>query len=192
MERRKLVRLMAGTAAIALMPGLAGCVVERTVYRPAPAPRPVYRPPEYYNYYYYPNVAVYYHIQTGFYWYFTDGYWRRSRRLPRHIRLRGPRHMFTIRDDNPYQRHRDHRRSYGGPHRGYGPDDRWRYDRNDRNRGRDDDDQGNGRDRRRGDDNDQGNRRDRRQGDDRNNNRGNGQNDNRRRSDDDHNNSLNR
>ncbi|MBE9552151.1 MAG: hypothetical protein IMF05_01680, partial [Proteobacteria bacterium] len=187
MERRKLVRLMAGTAAIALMPGLAGCVVERTVYQPAPVPRPVYRPPEYYNYYYYPNVAVYYHIQTGFYWYFTDGYWRRSRRLPRHIHLRGPRHTFVIRDENPYQRHRDHRRRYGGPHRGRGPDDSWRYDRNDRNRGHDDG-RGNGRDRRRGDDDDRGNGRDRRQGDGRDNNRGNGQNDNRRRGDDDHNN----
>ena len=78
MERRKLIRLMSSAAAIALMPGLAGCVVERPVYRQAPAPGPRYQPQDQYSYYYYPDVAVYFHITTGYYWYFVHGSWRRA------------------------------------------------------------------------------------------------------------------
>jgi len=168
MERRKIIRLMGSTAVLALMPAMAGCVTERTVYRQAPPPQ--YQPPVDYRYYYYPEVAVYFHIATGFYWYFIHGHWRRARRLPQHIHLRGPRYTFVIRDEYPYQHYHDHRRRYGNPHEGYGPGKDWHYDRDDRGRG-DDDDRGNGRGR--GDD-DRGNGHGRGGDDDQNGNRGNG------------------
>lgn len=109
MDRRTFVRLTAGSAMVALMPGMTACTTERTVYRTAP---PAY-PPEYYRYYYYPNAGVYYQVYTGFYFYFFNGAWRRTRQRPVFLNLdRRTRVIIVIRDERPYDRHREHERRY--------------------------------------------------------------------------------
>jgi hypothetical protein len=104
---------MASTAATAALPGLAACGSHghygggTAVYVPAP------QPPAYYEYYYYPDVMVYYHIHTGFYHYYFNGAWRRTRQRPGFLHLDDRRrHMIVIRDEHPHARHAEHRRKY--------------------------------------------------------------------------------
>ena len=108
MERRKLIGLLGGACIAAIAPGLAGC------YGPAPH-GPSY-PPQYYDYYYYPHVNVYFHIYTGWYYYLSGDVWLRTRRLPPHIRL-DPRYRrpVVIREDPPHRRHPEHRKTYPPP-----------------------------------------------------------------------------
>lgn len=102
----------------ALLSGLTGCAtVDEREYPPDErAPDYEYRPVfTDYDYYFYPNVAVYLHIRTGYYFYEEHGRWVRVRQLPPHIRLdvRHRRHMI-IRDPYPYIRYTEHARVYGG------------------------------------------------------------------------------
>lgn len=110
MERRKLIGLLGGAGIAAIFPGLAGC------YGPAPYGPPHPTPPQYYDYYYYPHVDVYFHIYTGWYYYRSGDVWRRTRRLPPHIRL-DPRYRrpIVVRDDPPHRKYPEHRKTYPPP-----------------------------------------------------------------------------
>lgn len=101
----------------ALLSGLTACTTvhehdypprERVPYH---EPSPVYSE---YDYYFYPNVAVYFQISSGFYFYEEHGRWVRVRQLPPYIYLdsRYRRHL-NIRDPYPYIRYTEHARQYG-------------------------------------------------------------------------------
>lgn len=100
-----------------LLSGLTACTtVHEHEYPPRDRvpyhePRPVYSE---YDYYFYPNVAVYLQISTGFYYYEDRGRWVRVRQLPPNIYLdsRYRRHL-NIRDPYPYMRYPEHARQYG-------------------------------------------------------------------------------
>ena len=111
MVERNRVRLLTSFAAAMLLPGLSGC---GGPYQEAP-PRYGY-PPYYYDYHYYPDVYVYFHIYTGWYYYWYDGIWWRSRDLPPYIHLH-PRYrvLLQIRDEYPYIHHDQHRLRYPPP-----------------------------------------------------------------------------
>lgn len=113
MDRREMMRILAGGAAIAV----TGC---GPAYYQAPPPRPAW----YYDYYYYPHVGVYFHIYSGYYYYPVDGRWHRARTLPSRIYL-DPRVRvrLDIKADRPYVRYDRHRRAYPPP-RQYRPDPR--------------------------------------------------------------------
>lgn len=111
MERRKLVRLVVGAAAIVLLPALAGCAGHYTQARVVHTTAP--RPMAYYEYYYYPDVMVYYHIHTGYYYYFFNKEWRRTRQRPGFLYLDDRRRQsVVIRDAQPYAQHAEHRKKY--------------------------------------------------------------------------------
>lgn len=70
-----------------------------------------YGPPSYYgsaiyhpyDYFYYPSVRVYFQYSTGFYFYFLDGVWVRSKILPPRFRLNpSDRVPLRIPSDKPY------------------------------------------------------------------------------------------
>jgi hypothetical protein len=105
MNRRRFFQLMLGGALTTFGSGLTACAV----YRPYP------RNPHY-NYYYYPDVDVYFHIYTGYYYYVVDHVWVRSRTLPHYIYLSpAQRRTLSIHDAHPYTRNRAHRRQFGLP-----------------------------------------------------------------------------
>ena len=107
MHRRQFIRLLSGSAAVALGFGLAGCTYDGDY----PTRRRISYPAPDYGYYYYPDVNVYFHIITGFYYYHHGSVWHRSRRLPRHFHLnRHHRRRLYIREPRPYDRNREHRR----------------------------------------------------------------------------------
>jgi len=109
MHRRQFIRLLSTKAAISLGFGLVGCVY----YEDYPQEQIYSYPSSYYDYYYYPDVNVYFHIHTGYFYHQDGGAWRRSRSLPRHIHLsRRHRRRVSIRGQRPYDRNREHRRRY--------------------------------------------------------------------------------
>ena len=100
---------------IAMAASLSACVYDPYYHGPAPA-HPHYYPyyyPYYYDYYYYPSAQVYFQFSTGFYFYFLNNRWIKTRVLPPHIHLY-PRERVTIRldTDKPYLKHRDHVKKY--------------------------------------------------------------------------------
>jgi len=110
MKRREIIRLLTGGTAAVAMLGLSGCIYYPESYAAAPAYDGRYRD---YDYYYYPDVNVYFHILTGWYWWHDGGAWRRARTLPRHIHVRPERrHRMVIRDREPWRRNHEHRREY--------------------------------------------------------------------------------
>ncbi len=83
----------------------------------------------YYHYHYYPDIRVYYDTRRGFYFYYTNTGWTKSRYPPKRFHLR--RHSYQklrIRHANPYLRHgRSNKRSKRHrKHRGHRNDN---YDR---------------------------------------------------------------
>ncbi|MCB1742368.1 MAG: hypothetical protein KDK91_18480 [Gammaproteobacteria bacterium] len=82
------------------------------VYVPADSGPGPYRP-DYYDYYFYPDVGVYFHLYSGYY-YYRDGHsWLRARVLPPGIHLdHRVRRLLVIHDDPPYRRHETYRREY--------------------------------------------------------------------------------
>jgi hypothetical protein len=101
----------------ALLSGMTACTTVHEHESPprdrAPyyEPRPVYSD---YDYYFYPNVAVYLQISTGFYYYEDRGRWLRVRQLPPSIHLDSRyRRQLIIRDPYPYVRYTEHARTYG-------------------------------------------------------------------------------
>ena len=100
---------------IVLAASLSACVYDPYYHRPAPAHHhyyPYYYP-YYYDYYYYPSVQVYFQFSTGFYFYFSNHRWIKTRVLPPHIHLY-PRERVTIRldGDKPYLKHHEHVKKY--------------------------------------------------------------------------------
>lgn len=128
------VALSGPTLALALVLGLAilpaGCAYN--VYEPAPYSRPTvrYHSPHYYDYHYYPNVGVYFHIYSGRYYYRSRNKWVHGRYLPSYIYI-GPRERIHLRiwADFPYRYHDTHRRRFH-PYPGYRP--HWERDRYER------------------------------------------------------------
>jgi hypothetical protein len=59
-----------------------------------------------YNYQYYPSTQIYYDTGRSIYFYFNNGEWRASKRLPGQIQL-GSGHNITLgmNTDKPYQHH---------------------------------------------------------------------------------------
>ena len=112
MEKRQFLRLLCGGGALVLTGALSACVEPYPVRR-----RPVRYDPDYY---YYPDVNVYFGIATGYYYYFDNTYWIRSRTLPRRIvlvpRYRRP---IYVGHPEPHRFNREHRRRYrlAGPTR---------------------------------------------------------------------------
>jgi len=115
------MRLGSGLRLVALVFAvlvLQGCnVVVRAPVRPVPpAHAPAYgyhQDDYYYEYYYYPSAQVYFHIYTGYYYYFTGHRWVRTRVLPPRIRLYSrDRYQFTQREGRPYERHEYYQKQY--------------------------------------------------------------------------------
>lgn len=105
--RRSFVALLA--IAIAIAVGLQACTYVAHPARPATQ----LHPPQYYDYYYYPDVDVYYHIYLGSYYYRAGRNWVKVRVLPSHIHLdhqyRVPVHVMH---DTPYVKHEEHWQKY--------------------------------------------------------------------------------
>ena len=104
-RRNFLKRLSSGALGLAGL-GMAGCdeTYTRTTVRPVHSS---------FDYYYYPDSNIYFHISTGTYYYYVDGVWSYSRSLPSYFLL-DPyyRVRIVIRDRYPYLRNNEHRRMY--------------------------------------------------------------------------------
>ena len=121
MKRRSFILAIA--AASVTLPGCAAT----PVYVNAP-PGPPHR--YYYDYYYYPDVSVYFHLFSGTYWYRDHGAWVNIRALPSHIHLdHRHRKPLVTHDPRPYRHWHDHSKRYRAP-RGYRPEPR--HDRRER------------------------------------------------------------
>jgi len=75
---------------------------------------PRYDEPDHrYDYYYYPNVGVYFSLYSGDYFYRRDNHWVSVRVLPRHIHV-DPRirRTLVVHDDAPYRKYEQHRERY--------------------------------------------------------------------------------
>ena len=118
MQRRRFIKLfLAGSLGGAGL-GLSGC--EEYDFRSYGR----------YDYDYYPDSDVYYHSWTGSYYYYRDGIWIRTSKLPVHIVLKPfYRRRIRIIDRYPYLRNKEHRRRFPHrPHR-HSPNDRLISDR---------------------------------------------------------------
>ena len=109
MHRRSFLKMLTGSGAILIGASISGCVVHS---EPPHKQRPVHVERDY-DYYYYPNVNVYFHISSGFYYYWHRDIWVRARNLPRQYHLNhGHRKRLRIRDRHPYTRNHEHRREH--------------------------------------------------------------------------------
>ena len=122
MKRRSFLAALAASATV------SACGPVPVRHGPPPyAPGP---PSYYYDYYYYPDVSVYFHLYSGHYWYRDRGAWINTRILPPHIHLdHRVRRPIVIRDPRPYARWHRHREEFRQP-RGYRRDRR--HDRGER------------------------------------------------------------
>lgn len=95
---------------VALVGGLAACTYTPAYHR---APPRYVHPPYYYDYYYYPNTDVYFHIYSGRYYYHAPKRWVRVKTLPKRIYL-DHRYRVPLRvwNEKPYAHHREHRDRY--------------------------------------------------------------------------------
>lgn len=88
------------------------------------------RPPQNYDYHYYPSARAYFHLYSDYYYYRPYNTWLRVRTLPPGIYL-GPRERVHLRvwSNKPYLYHDIHRQRYH-PYPGYRRDpNRDRYER---------------------------------------------------------------
>ncbi len=108
--------LLTGTTLVAM----TGC---SDGYRVRPEPyRTVYYSP--YDYYYYPNVSVYFHVSSGYYYYRDGINWLRVRTLPARFYLNDrDRVRIVINSSKPYNQYREHRVQYA-PRANYQRDSR--------------------------------------------------------------------
>lgn len=98
------------------------------------SPRYADAPPYGYEYYYYPNVGVYFHLISGDYYYRDRDHWSRVRVLPPSILLdHRLRRTVVIKEREPYH-HFDRYREEHRPPPGFRPDPR--YDRPERDHNR--------------------------------------------------------
>ena len=89
--------------ALGLSVTFAGCVYDPVYYGP-PA-YPDYHP-NYYDYYYYPSVGVYFHFTSGYYYYRDRDRWVRVKRLPPNIHIDAKdRVKLRIDSDKPYTKY---------------------------------------------------------------------------------------
>lgn len=89
---------------------LTGCVYDPIYYGPPAYPQ--YHP-YYYDYYFYPSARVYFQFTTGFYFYWLDGVWVKSRTLPPQIHLSlFDRVRIKVEDERPYLKYDEHVRIY--------------------------------------------------------------------------------
>lgn len=89
---------------------LTACVYDPVYYGP---PSYTQYHPYYYDYYFYPTARVYFQFTTGYYFYWLDGRWVKSRVLPPQIHLSlFDRVRIKIQEDNPYTKFDEHIRLY--------------------------------------------------------------------------------
>lgn len=70
-------------------------------------------PSHYYDYWYFPDRHIYYHIYSGWYYYRDHGRWWRVRHLPPHISPDwSRRRRFNMRGSTPWQQHQEDRQKY--------------------------------------------------------------------------------
>jgi len=89
---------------------LSGCVVANRPYGYVHTPPG----PVMYDYWYYPDVQVYYNYSSGMYFYLgTGGVWIETRTLPPTLRYRLGSHIsIHSRYQRPYREYEEHRRAY--------------------------------------------------------------------------------
>jgi hypothetical protein len=97
---------------------LSGCVTAGPSSSYAPVdPHVSHYPYDYYDYYYYPAVNVYFDVHRQVYFCYVSGGWVMYRTLPPHIHLHGhAHHKIRMREDRPYLRHREHVREFPRHH----------------------------------------------------------------------------
>lgn len=106
------IRILASALALLAGLGLSSCAVYDSPYppsyRPAPPPAVVY-----YDYWYYPDIQVYFDFNRRVYFYFTDNRWYEVAVLPPHLRARlGVYVPIRSRYTRPYIEYHDHNRHY--------------------------------------------------------------------------------
>lgn len=107
MLKSKLTRTL--LVSIGVVTGLSACVYDPYYHYPPGHHYYPYYYPYYYDYYYYPGVSVYYQFSTGFYFYFSNNRWIRSKVLPPHIHLDAwDRVTIRVESDKPYLKHKEH------------------------------------------------------------------------------------
>lgn len=109
MAAKKMFKLLTGSLVFIIVIGLGACVVDPNYKGP-----PVHtHAPHFNDYYYYPNVDVYFDLSLGYYYYHPGKNWVQVRVLPKHIyldyRQRIPLHM---EQKTPYVKHPEHREKY--------------------------------------------------------------------------------
>lgn len=94
-----------------LAPGLNACVPAHQYV--ADSDSDYARPSHHYDYYYYPQVGVYFHLHSGHYFYRKNQVWLRVKVLPKHLYLdhRDRRHL-VIRNARPYLKYQQHKKQY--------------------------------------------------------------------------------
>jgi hypothetical protein len=109
--RRMFLAGFAVPAAAGLVLALDACAVK--TYPPAPF---LDYPNYYYDYYYYPNVDVYYHLFSGDYFYRRNNSWYRTRSLPPNVWL-NQRYRFQLhtKTDRPYEHDKEYYTRYAKP-----------------------------------------------------------------------------
>jgi len=127
------------------------CVVQPG-YRHSIAQQPSHNHIDRWDYYYYPDVEVYYSYSSGYYFYYSDGNWITSLVLPSYFILDHSRRVkLRIENERPYIYHKTYREKYRPkkPSRTIVvPDRDHRHERKDHQRERRDYDEQQGRDRR--------------------------------------------
>jgi len=82
-------------------------------YRASTASKRIYYHPH--DYYYYPNLSVYFHISSGYYYYREGVDWRRVRTLPSRYFLDSRNRVRIVINSNiPYIKHNTHKLKYTG------------------------------------------------------------------------------
>jgi len=100
--------------------GCAGTPVAQEVFEPSPniGAQPSWGPTgyDYVEYYYLPEIEVYYHVPTHEYFYFEMGYWRRGSSLPLRYRDYDLYHSYkvVINAHQPWRVHDFYKDGYSG------------------------------------------------------------------------------
>lgn len=109
MAAMKLIKLLTGSLVFIFVIGLGACVYNPNYARP---PARIHAP-YFYDYYYYPNVDVYFDLSLGYYYYRSSKHWARTRALPKHIYLdHRYRKSLHMEHKTPYVKHPEHRQKY--------------------------------------------------------------------------------
>ena len=109
MAAMKLIKLLTGSLVFIFVIGLGACVYDPS-YRGPPTRT---HTPYFYDYYYYPNVDVYFDLSLGYYYYRSSKHWARVRVLPKHFYLdHRYRKSLHMEHKTPYVKHPEHRKKY--------------------------------------------------------------------------------